>query len=472
MRSDLPPLMSAQTSFQESEGADVLAPVPTRIRTIWASSDNADIVTRMRNAPLGQLYRNRLKQYVVVRRVARWIWWNLFPLYVQLSVLMKKRYPLTTLRGYAKTAGTAMFKLVEAESVETAEPKVFPIADQGYVVVPNGRYLFPEIFVATIKNGTAMGGTNLVLVDGQVVCHDLLDCEQDSTAEELHGRALISPKFRRVRLVFCDKKPNSISVAAPFVDACAPNYAHWMTEVLPRVALFCAEDRFKHVPIVVNDGLHHNIMESLSLVAGADREVITLPIGKSLAIDEMYLTSVAGYVPFERRIGKGFNHSHGMFSPRALEQIRRHLATVIQRTENGSLPEKIFLRRNSGIRKVANAVEIEHLLMDRGYAIVEPETLTFSQQVRYFAHAKVIVGPTGAGFANAIFCEKGTHVAVLISKCKDLAYKYWVNMLSPIGVNFSYVLGDIVENHEYGVHADFAINTSYLMEFLDDLEHN
>ena len=464
--------MSALTSPQGKEGVDVLAQVPSRIRMIWASSEDADIVSRMRNAPLGRLYKDRLKQYVVVRGVARWIWWNLFPLYVRLSVLMKKRYPLTTLRDYTNASGTPTYKVADAESVETAQPKVFPNDDRAYVAAPYDQYMFPEIFVAKIKNGTAMGGTNLIVVDGKVVCHDLFDFEHDSTAEELHGRALISPKSRHVRLVLRNKKPKSIPVAATFVDACAQNYAHWMTEVLPRVALFCAEERFKSVPLLVNEGLHPNIMESLFLVAGANREVITLPIGKALTVDELYHTSVAGYVPFERRIKKASGHSHGMFSPRALKLVRERLATVSQKTDKRRLPEKIFLRRNSGVRKVTNAVEIEHLLVDRGYVIVEPETLTFLQQVQCFAHAKVIVGPTGAGFANAIFCEKGAHVAILISKSKDLAYKYWVNMLSPIGVHLSYVLGDIVDNHEYGVHGDFAINTSYLMELLDYLEHN
>lgn len=472
MPSNSPDIASNLTPFQKREGEDVLAPVPSKIRTIWASSGDADIVTRMRNAPLGQLYRNRLKQYKVVRGIARWVWWNLFPLYVRASVWMKKKYRLTALSDYVKSGEMPICRLVDAEVVATTQPKVFPAADRSCVVALSGQYRFPEIFVATIKNGTAMGGTNLVLVEGQVICHDLLDCEHDATAEELHGRALISPKAKRVRLVLRDKQPKSIPVAATFVDACASNYAHWMTEVLPRVALFCAEDRFKHVPIVVNDGLHPNIMESLSLVAGTDREVITLPVGKALAINELYLTSVAGYVPFERRVRKDAHHSHGMFSPRAFRLVRERLATVVQGGENEHLPEKIFLRRNSGVRKITNAIEIERLLVDRGYVIVEPENLTFSQQVRYFAHAKVIVGATGAGFANAIFCRSGTHVAILISKCKDLAYKYWVNMLSPIGVNFSYVLGDIVENHAYGVHGDFEINTSYLMEFLEDLEQN
>lgn len=472
MRLEPPRITSALIPSRRREGADVLAPVPLRIRTVWASSDNADVVTRMRNAPLGQLYRNRLKQYIVVRGVARWVWWNIFPLYVRLSVWMKKKYPLTPLSDYAKTTGTPTYKLVDAESVETTQPKVFPIRDRAYVVAPGARYGFPEIFVAVIKNGTAVGGTNLIMVDGKVVCHDLYDFELDYTAEELHGRALISPKSMRVRLVFRDKRPDSIPVAATFVDACAPNYAHWMTEVLPRIALFCADERFKDMPVVVNDGLHPNIMESLFLVAGTNRKVITLPIGKTLAIAELYHTSVAGYVPFERRTKTGSGHSHGIFSPHALELLRMRLGDIVQKKGMESWPEKIFLRRNSGVRRVTNAAEIEKLLTTYGYVIVEPETLTFTQQVQYFAHAKVIVGPTGAGFANAIFCEKGTHVAILISKCKDLAYKYWVNMLDPIGVNFSYVLGDIVDNQEYGVHGDFEVNTSYLMEFLRDMEHN
>ncbi len=460
------------SSSRGREGGDVLAPVPSNIRMIWASSGDADIVSRMRNASLGRLYRERLKQYTIVRAVARWAWWNLFPVYVRLTVRLKKRYPIATLTEYVKRSGATRYTLVDAERVKTDEPKVYPVKDQHHVSAPPAEFRFPEIAVATVRHGTVMGGTNLVLVDGNVICHDLYDFQRDATAEEMHGRALVSPGAKKVRLVCRDKQPLSLPVAATFVDACAPNYAHWMTEVLPRLALFCAEERFKAVPVVVNEGLHPNIMESLLLVAGVDREVITLPIGKSLAIDELYVTSVAGYVPFERRIKKGTGHSHGMFSPRALQSVRDHLAEVMRKANTRTLPRKVFLRRNSGVRKVTNAVEIERLLADRGYVVVEPEGLSFIEQAQLFGHARVIVGPTGAGFANAIFCRKEAQVAILISKCQDLAYRYWVNMLTPIGVKFSYVLGDIVDNHEYGVHGDFAVDTSYLMEFIDDLEHN
>ena len=115
------------------------------------------------------------------------------------------------------------------------------------------------------------------------------------------------------------------------------------------------------------------------LVAGVEREIITLPIGRALAVDELYLTSVVGYVPFERRTAKLSGHSHGIFSPQAFELLRDNMDAFGKQAEGQDWPEKIFLRRNSGPRKVTNAVELEKTLVDRGYVIVEPEKLTFFQ---------------------------------------------------------------------------------------------
>lgn len=444
----------------------------SRIRKIRANLQGIDILTRLQKTWLGILYRSHLKQYVVVHWVVQWIWRNTFHIYIYLSVwtVERQKLPLTKLSEFAKKSGIPTYKLADAALVETPQPKVFPVSDQSYLVAPHDRYTFPEIFVATINNAITYGGTNLILADGEVVCHDLYDFERDYTSEELHGRTLIDPKSRRIRWLFRDKTPEPIPVAATFVDACASNYAHWMTEVLSRVALFCAEERFKDVPIVVNEGLHQNIMESLFLVAGADREIITLPIGRALAVNKLYLTSVAGYVPFERRNKKLSGHSHGIFSPRAFEILRKHLTALAQKTEEKVWPEKIFLRRNSGARKITNTAELEKLLFAQGYVIVEPENLTFLQQIQLFNHAKEIVSPTGAALSNAIVCKPGVQVAVLMSKHKDMIYRYWSNLLSPFEIRVSYALGSIVENQDLGIHGDFAIDADCMNDLLEGFE--
>lgn len=451
-----------------------LTPKNRKIRSVQATSH--DVVTRLRNTWTGLAYTNHLKQYVFVHRMVLWIWRNGYPVYANhlasrlLKMEARRWRLLAKLSDFAKKNETPRYKLVDAVLVEMPVPKVFPASDQHYLVSPNDRYTFPEIFVATIRNALVYGGTNLILADGKVVCHDLYDFERDYTSEELHCRTLIDPKLRRIRWLLHDETPEPIPVVASFVDACALNYAHWMTEVLPRIALFCAEERFHDVPIVINDGLHKNIMESLFLVVGPEREIIALPIGRALAIDELYLTSVAGYVPFERRSNKLLSHSHGVFHPWAFEMLRNHLNVIEQKAGDGAWPEKIFLRRNSGTRKITNVVEIERLMIARGYVIVEPEKLSFLQQVQLFENAKIIISPTGAALSNAIFCKPGTQVAVLMSKHENMIYRYWSNMLIPIKIKVSYVLSDIVENRDLGIHGDFLVNTSDVLDLLDVLE--
>jgi acetyltransferase-like isoleucine patch superfamily enzyme len=120
-------------------------------------------------------------------------------------------------------------------------------------------------------------------------------------------------------------------------------------------------------------------------------------------------------------------------------------------------PEKIYLRRNAGTRNVANQVELEQLLTRHGYTTIDPENLTFAQQVLIFSKAKSIIGPTGAALANAIFCQPGAQLTVFMGKHENMIYRYWCNMLGPIGVEVNYILGDIMENHYLGIHGDFEV---------------
>jgi capsular polysaccharide biosynthesis protein len=441
-----------------------------KIRIIPLTSNKVDRLDRLKKSWVGSFYSRHVNPFPAARSLSIWVWRYVEPLYplaTRLSNIRAKRWrSLTKLSDFVKKRGAPTYKLANAASVETTVPKVFPTCDQCYLVSPHNQYEFPEIFVATINNAMTYGGTNLIIANGEVVCHDLYDFKRDYTSEELHGRTLIDPKTGRIRWLLHDEVPIPIPVAATFVDACALNYAHWMTEVLPRIVMFCAEERFQDVPIVVNDGLHKNIMESLFLVADAYREIITLPIGRALAVDKLYLTSATGYVPFERRTNKLTGHSHGMFSPLAFDILRNHLNAMVQKTDKEAWPEKIFLRRVSETRIVANMTELEKLLVDQGYVFVEPEKLPFSQQIQLFENAKEIFAPTGAALANAIFCKPGTRVIVLMAKHENMIYRYWSNMLTPMQIKVSQVLCKIVENRDLGIHGDYAINIDCINDCL------
>ena len=299
----------------------------------------------------------------------------------------------------------------------------------------------------------------------------MYDFRYDSTSEELHGRAIIDPRNNRIRWLDHDVEPVRLSSGATFVDSCAANYAHWISEVLPRIALFCADDRFRDVPIVVDDGLHRNMLESLYLLVGPAREVIALPLGRGIAFDLLHVTGATGYVGFDRRPGKVEGYSQGRFNPAGFLAVRTAFREVGVQVPDATTPRKIYLRRNSGTRRLLNSAEIERLLLDRGFSIIEPEHLTFVEQLSMFRWADVIIGATGAACANIVFCRPGTRVAILMGKHQNMPYRYWANMAGPLGIDVDYVLGRIRGQRSLGIHGDFRVDPDDVTDLLEAMPY-
>lgn len=454
--------LQKEVEYDPMSQAFLAAPSVRRID--FPQPKTSDLLSRLRRTWAGRIYTNNLKKFFPARWIVQWIWRNGFPFYIKhLSFLFlpkeaKKWRTLVKFSDFSEKKMKQMYKLFDSTIVETPAIKVFPAKDQHLLVSPHERYKFPDIFATTVQNAMLYGGTNLIMTGNEVLCHDLYDFERDYTSEELHGRTVIVPRTKRIRWLLHDECPESIPVAASFLDACAPNYAHWITEVLPKICIFCSRKQFLSIPIIVDDGLHQNIMESLFLVAGLEREIIILPIGRGLVVDELYITSASGYVPFERRTVKMTNHSHGLFSPDALHLLCRVAKVKVKELQVGSTPQKIYVKRNSGTRRISNEPEIEQFLVRQGFFVVEPERLTFLQQVAVFANAEVIIGSSGAALANIVFCSQQTKIFICISKFSDTSYWYWQNMAKASGKVINYILGDIVENQTKGIHSDFRID--------------
>jgi capsular polysaccharide biosynthesis protein len=458
------------TPHVESATATELIRTP-KLRRVNQYIGSQDPFARLKATWIGRFYLNYLKQIHFVRLLVIRMWRTLYPFFVNqiafhfVAHVNKRWLTVIKLGDYVKTRSIPTIKMLDAVRVVTPAPKVFPAEDQAYLSSPHDHYDFPPVYVAEIRNAMVYGGTNLVFTQDAVICHDLYDFERDYTSEELHGRHLIDAKKKRIRLLRHDISPERVPVAAVFVDACAPNYAHWLTEVLPRIAAFCAEEQFASIPIIVDDGLHQNIMESLYLITGPDRIVITLPVGRAIQVDSLYITSVAGYVPFERRYDQLSGHSHGLFSSFPFDLIRKRVFEFADSMPLQNWPEKIYLRRSFGARKVTNDSELEKILINRGYVIVEPEKLSFLHQAMLFSKAKEIVGSSGAALVNLIFAQSNVSVQIFIGKYPSTSYWYWQNIACASGKRVKYVLGKVLNKGD-GIHADFSVDPEFISDRL------
>lgn len=89
-------------------------------------------------------------------------------------------------------------------------------------------------------------------------------------------------------------------------------------------------------------------------------------------------------------------------------------------------PEKIFLsRRQQAQRTCSNTAEVEAFFESQGFAILLPEELSFAEQVRIFARAKIIAGFGGSALFNAMF-NSTAKVLVLSSRSYVAANEYLI----------------------------------------------
>lgn len=353
----------------------------------------------------------------------------------------------------------------QSDWVSSHAGEVYSVGDSEHL---QGAPRFPALYCSVMNQALVMGSTNFVLMQNSLVHHDLYAFETDFTSEENYFRMVIARDFRRAVWMMPIHPVQTLEVAAVFTDGCAANYAHWLTEVFPRIAVFCADERFNDIPLVIDKGLHVNILASLRLVAGERRRIHEVGPGESIRIERLYWMSVSGYVPYEQRQSFSGSHVQGIFSPVAMGLTRSVcLGAAFQgRTFSGDgAGPKIYLRRNSGMRRLRNAQDVEHCLMRHGFRVVEPEKMTFVEQVRLFAEASMVVGPTGAAFANLIFARPTARILVFMGEHPDAIYDYWGNIAQAVGLRVE-CLRCASEDDGRGIHSDFNVDLNVLEQVL------
>lgn len=413
----------------------------------------------LEKTPIGRFYKRYFKRYRIIRFLAILAWKWFVPLGVRLySRLSRKEFSRLPIVLLADAVGE-MKIVVPSQKVVTPAVAVYPKEKTASCPPPHDAFFFPALYLGLLRDHVVRGGSNLLIGRCAVVHHDLFRISYDYTSEELHGRMVIKPKSREVFLASgTEEDIVEITEAASFTDAVASNYAHFITEVLPRLHMFV---RYApaHIPLIIDAALHANFLTAIRIVAGPDRPLMPVVIGQAIRVRKLWVMSVCGYIPFERRPGttRWQGHSQGVFSPMALQSMRDAVKSLLLISSAQTVERKIFIRRNSGYRNISNSLEIENSLVACGFEVVEPEKLSFEQQVSLFSSASVVVGATGAALANIVFCQPECRLVILHGEHKCMTYYYWQNIARACGGEIICVLGKIAGMYGRSIHGDFYV---------------
>lgn len=101
---------------------------------------------------------------------------------------------------------------------------------------------------------------------------------------------------------------------------------------------------------------------------------------------------------------------------------------------------KIYLSRRSASRpRCVNEADLEARLVQMGFTSVEPQQMSFAEQVATFYHAREVAGVSGAAFANLVFCRPGTRVVCARDEESDSIT--FAQLAAGMDLDFSYVDG-------------------------------
>ena len=276
----------------------------------------------------------------------------------------------------------------------------------------------PEIELFEIPGATVVGGTNFILAKNTVIHPDLFIPSRDLSPAELNGSATINPAIGQIKL-YLKRASKKVDRAISLLGQCTGNYAHWLTETLPKLIIVDGHPEYDGLPLLVDDWIHPNFYDSIKLLGNQPRQMIGVGRFKPCILSNVIDVSPPAYIPPEyraylatREVVK-ISHDVFPFSRRALHMLRDASQKAVSSGPELNVGRRLYLRRApescGNPRMIANIEKVERLIMKFGFKVIDPGKLSFAEQISVFMNADTIVSAVGAAMANMIFMPSGSY---------------------------------------------------------------
>jgi capsular polysaccharide biosynthesis protein len=242
----------------------------------------------------------------------------------------------------------------------------------------------PEIFVAVIPRARMLYDSGVVVSPDHRLLGDV-----SWEGESLVPAPQYHPIMSKLFLPRVKHLPGRVAV----ISSVKPdNYYHWMFDILPRFGIV---QRGGLVPdcYVVNATTQFQ-KDSLKALNIPPERILSPTANTHIEADELIIPSLIGPVL--------------AMSPQ-LQACQYLRSTFLETVKTRKPYRAIYITRaDAGSRRVLNEADIRKVLMDNGFEVISLSNVPFLEQIQLFADARIIVGPHGAGFTNAVFCQPGS----------------------------------------------------------------
>lgn len=358
----------------------------------------------------------------------------------------------------------------QKDSIYSETIKKFPMPNFIAYISPDIKHLGkrqlhePEVAVFCINGAAALSRTDFILLGHKIAIPNVMKPERDILTIELEGRGRYFAKSNQLQILTRTRKIKIESGLSLFGQANG-NYAHWLTESLPKLVI--ADDGYvpSDVPILVENNLHPKIYESLDLLNVNNRKIIKVSPYSRVLAERLYYISPTAYVPAGLRskieVQNGeYGEGNFAFSGDAIRNFSRKARILSEKyrgtgpyflktskyVDNSEThPKAIFVERPAHSvgngRLILNEDDTKRSLNKIGVNAINPANMPFMEQVNLFSDLEIAVGAIGASLVNLMFTKTGCEVIIISPTYTNANFAYFPTLLSIFGHQVTFVIG-------------------------------
>lgn len=273
-----------------------------------------------------------------------------------------------------------------------------------------------------------------------------------------------------------DERPNEQGIYLHLASVGSHNYGHWLTDDLPRLRAFYVLRHIypnRTITIVTpsyNVTIDEVRLRTIRLFLGWDTDwhVLFLNRQKVYEFGLLYHATPCSYQPVAKSPA-GIGSVRHLLRRNTRVARRRALMERMKAAPLDTLKgagRRIFIdRQQFRGRAIVNRAEIMPILEKRGFEIVDPETMSPTEQVVRFAYANFVVGIMGAAMTNTVFCLPGTRV-VHLSPDAGWADPFFWDLASVCDHRYAAIYGQWAPSEEPTRLRNFTLDPALLEEAL------
>ena len=172
------------------------------------------------------------------------------------------------------------------------------------------------------------------------------------------------------------------------------NYGHFLYEMAPKLHALRMAGIEVPGQLVLHDFPALNcVAADLFEMAGINRDRLVFSDSSPLHVSELIVVT-------------GLSQ-HSLFASPIIQDF---YDALVRDVEVGHQKNIYISRKGAQWRKFLDEESVEQVLASNNFDIVQPEQMTFREQIQLFKGARTIVGISGAALTNCLFCQPGSRL--------------------------------------------------------------